>query len=47
MYVYCVVCYHVIVVRYVRSVGHVFAYIYMIWNALWTMRLLYSLKFFL
>ncbi len=27
-YVYCVVCYHVIVVPYVRSVGHVFAYLY-------------------
>ncbi len=27
-YVYCVVCYRVIVVPYVRSVGHVFAYLY-------------------
>ncbi len=27
-YVYCVVCYHVIVAPYVRSVGHVFAYFY-------------------
>ncbi len=27
-YVYCVVCYHVIVAPYVRSVGHVFAYLY-------------------
>ncbi len=27
-YVHCVVCYHVIVAPYVRSVGHVFAYIY-------------------
>ncbi len=27
-YVYCVVCYRVIVAPYVRSVGHVFAYIY-------------------
>ncbi len=27
-YVYCVVCYHVIVGPYVRSVGHVFAYLY-------------------
>ncbi len=26
MYVYCVVCYHVIVAPYVRSVGHVVAY---------------------
>ncbi len=54
-YVYCVVCYCVIVALYVRSVGHVFAYLYIpciplllmtIRNALWTMRLLYSLKFF-
>ncbi len=28
MYVYCVVCYPVIVDPYVRSVGHVFAYLY-------------------
>ncbi len=28
MYIYCVVCYRVIVTRYVRSVGHVFAYLY-------------------
>ncbi len=28
MYVYCVVCYRVIVAPYVRSVGHVFAYPY-------------------
>ncbi len=28
MYVYCVVCYHVIVAPYVRSVGHVYAYLY-------------------
>ncbi len=28
MYVYCVVCYRVIVTPYVRSVGHVFAYLY-------------------
>ncbi len=28
MYVYCVVCYRVIVAPYVRSVGHVFAYLY-------------------
>ncbi len=27
-YVYCVVCYHVIVAPYIRSVGHVFAYLY-------------------
>ncbi len=27
-YVYCVVCYRVIVAPYVRSVGHVFAYLY-------------------
>ncbi len=27
-YVYCVVCYHVIVAPYERSVGHVFAYLY-------------------
>ncbi len=27
-YVYCVVCYHVIVAPYVRSVGHVSAYLY-------------------
>ncbi len=27
-YVYCVVCYRVIVSPYVRSVGHVFAYLY-------------------
>ncbi len=43
MYIYCVVCYRVIVAPYVRSVGHVFAYLYI----LWTMILLYSLKFFL
>ncbi len=30
MYVYCVVCYHVIVAPYVRSVGHVFAYLYIL-----------------
>ncbi len=28
MYVYCVVCYRVIIAPYVRSVGHVFAYLY-------------------
>ncbi len=28
MYVYCVVCYREIVAPYVRSVGHVFAYLY-------------------
>ncbi len=28
MYTYCVVCYCVIVAPYVRSVGHVFAYLY-------------------
>ncbi len=28
MYVYCVVCYHVIAAPYVRSVGHVFVYLY-------------------
>ncbi len=28
MYVYCVVCYRVIVAPYVRSVGHIFAYLY-------------------
>ncbi len=28
MYVYCVVCYRVIVAPCVRSVGHVFAYLY-------------------
>ncbi len=28
MYIYCVVCYPVIVASYVRSVGHVFAYLY-------------------
>ncbi len=28
MYINCVVCYHVIVAHYVRSVGHVFAYFY-------------------
>ncbi len=28
MYVYCVVCYRVIVAPYVRSVRHVFAYFY-------------------
>ncbi len=28
MYIYCVVCYCVIVAPHVRSVGHVFAYIY-------------------
>ncbi len=27
-YVYCVVCYHLMVAPYVRSVGHVFAYLY-------------------
>ncbi len=45
-YVYCVVCYRVIVAPYVRSVGHVFTFtlLMMIRNALWTMRLLYSSK---
>ncbi len=46
----CVVCYRVIVAPYVRSVGHVlhtFTLLMTIRNALWTMRLLYSLKFFL
>ncbi len=50
MYVCCVVCYRVIVPQYVRSVGHVFAYLYTLMDyetSLWTMRLLYSLKFFL
>ncbi len=28
LYIYCVVCYRVIVAPYVRSVGHVFAYLY-------------------
>ncbi len=28
MYAYCVVCYSVIVAPYIRSVGHVFAYLY-------------------
>ncbi len=28
MYIYCVVCYHVIVAPYLRSVGHVFAYLH-------------------
>ncbi len=28
MYVYCVVCYHVIAAPYVVSVGHVFAFLY-------------------
>ncbi len=28
MYIYCVVCYRVIIAPYVRSVGHVFAYLY-------------------
>ncbi len=28
MYVHCVVCYRVIAAPYVRSVGHVFAYLY-------------------
>ncbi len=28
MYVFCVDCYRVIVAPYVRSVGHVFAYLY-------------------
>ncbi len=28
MYVYCVICYRAILIPYVRSVGHVFAYIY-------------------
>ncbi len=49
-FIYCVVCYHVIVAPYVRSVGHVFAYLTLLMtirNALWTMRLLYSLKIFL
>ncbi len=27
-YVYCVVCYHVIVASYVKSIGHVFTYLY-------------------
>ncbi len=43
MYIYCVVCYRVIEAPYVRSVGHVFVY----QNTLWTVRLLYPLKFFL
>ncbi len=29
-YVYCVVCYRVIVAPYIRSVGHVFAYLYIL-----------------
>ncbi len=28
MYMYCVVCYRVIVASYIRSVGHVFTYLY-------------------
>ncbi len=28
MYVYCVICYRVIVASYIRSVCHVFAYLY-------------------
>ncbi len=28
IYIYCVVCFHVIVAPYVRSVGHVFAYLH-------------------
>ncbi len=50
MYVYCMVCYRVILAPYVKSVGHVFAYLTLLMtirNALWTMRLLYSLTFFL
>ncbi len=50
MYVYCVVCYHVIVAPYVRSVVlslHIVTLLMMIRKALWTMRLLYSLMFFL
>ncbi len=50
MYIYCVVWYRVIAAVYVRGVGHVFTYLYllmMIWNAQWTMRRLYSLMFFL
>ncbi len=50
MYVYCVVCYCVIVAPYVRSVGHVFAYLYTLnddsESPIWTIRLLYTLKFF-
>ncbi len=50
-YVYCVVCYRVIVAPYVRSVGHVFAYLYTLDNdserPMDYMRLLYSLQFFL
>ncbi len=49
MYVYCVVCYCVIVAPYVRSVVmsfHIVTHLIMIWNADWTMRSLYSLSFF-
>ncbi len=31
-YVYCVVCYRMIVAPYVRSVGHVFAYLYTLYD---------------
>ncbi len=30
MYIYCVVCYHVIAALYVRCIGHIFAYLYTI-----------------
>ncbi len=46
-YVYCVVCYRVIVSPHVRRIGHVFTLLMTIRNALWTMKLLYSLTFFL
>ncbi len=50
MYVYCVVCYCVMLAPYVRSVGHVFAYLSTLDDDLecpMDVRLLYSLKFFL
>ncbi len=33
-YIYCVVCYHVIVAPYVRSVSHIFAYLYTLYDDL-------------
>ncbi len=30
MYIYCVVCYRVIAAPFIRSVGHIFAYLYTI-----------------
>ncbi len=50
MYIYCVVCHHVIAAPYVRRVGvslHTVTLLMTIQNVQWTMSSLYSLKLFL